>query len=232
MEVTMEGSITTETDRAPGAEELPGRPAEVEAASPRASDATDAELAAAEAEERRQGNAVEAYARGHEGLTEENERDALDFLLAPKPPRLYDVKVTYDTEDGLRELVFVIRGMDGRMIDRIEQSHVSEATGRLDVISANCHLVAEATAFLSGRPGHEVKIDSAEFLTIRRPNPDNPEGYEETALASPVDALEARFKTQLGLIAGVSSEVRRVSGYDPERVGTAKRRLVNAVGNS
>lgn len=214
--------------------ELPGTPATVEPASPRsrADEPTPADAARAEAEEQRQANAVEAYARAHEGLTEENERDALDFLLAPKPPRLYDVKTTYDTEDGPRKLTFVVRGVDGRKLDSIEQAHVSETTGRLDRISADCQLVAESTTFLEGRLGHQVELTSQQFLTVKVPNPDNPSGFEEQQLASPADALEARFRTQLGLVSGVAAEIRRVSGYDPERVGSAKRRLVNAVGNS
>lgn len=176
--------------------------------------------------------AAEAYARGHEELTEENERDALDYLLAPKPPRLYGVTVQYDTEDGLRPLTFVIRGMDGRRLDAIEQAHVSEATGLIDRISADCHLVAEGTVYLEGAGGRKVELDSPEFLTIRRPREGHPETMEEHRLSAPPDALEARFKTQLGLLSGVSRELRRISGYDPERVGVAQRRLVDAVGNS
>lgn len=184
-------------------------------------------------EQAAKGNAaVEAYARGHEELTDENEQDALDYLLAPKPPRLYDVKVDYETEGGTVPLTFVIRGMDGRKIDSIEQEHVAEVSGRLDRIGADCHLVAEATRFLVGRAGHEVELTSQEFLTIRVPDPDEPGVMKEHSLASPVDALEARFKTQLGLISGVAAEVRRVAGYSPDRVSSARRRLVNAVGNS
>jgi hypothetical protein len=176
--------------------------------------------------------AVEAFARDHEGLTDEDERDALDFLLAPKPPRQYGVKVQYDTEAGSRPLTFVIRGMDGRRLDAIEQSHVSEATGKLDVISAEMQIVAEATLHLEDGSGRKVALDSQEFLTVRRPNPDNPDGFEQMRLASPADALEARFKTQLGLLSGVARQVRIISGYDPQRVGHAQRRLAGAVGKS
>lgn len=177
--------------------------------------------------------AVEAFARDHEGLTDEDERDALDFLLAPKPPRLYGVTVQYDTEKGTLPLTFVIRGTDGRRIDAIEQLHVSETTGKVDAISAECQLVAEATVFLEGRPGHHVKLDSDEYLTVRKPKPeDEGGGFETVRLASPADAIEARFRTQLGLIAGVANHIRRISGYDPTRVGNAQRRLAAAVGNS
>lgn len=170
--------------------------------------------------------AVEAYARDHEGLTEDDERDALDFLLAPKPPRQYAVPVDYDTESGVRPLKFIITGLDGRRIDAIEQANRSATTGVLDQITADCQIVAEAAVGIEGRPGHRVALDSEEYLTIRRP------GKEPVKLASPADALEARFKTQLGLISGVAREVRRISGYDPQRVGIAQRRLVEAAGNS
>lgn len=174
--------------------------------------------------------AAEAFARDHEGLTEEDERDALDFLLAPKPPRLYGIPVDYDTEAGLRKLVFVVRGMDGRKIEAIETRNASETTGRIDQISAECQLVTEACVMLEGRAGHFVKLGDDAFLTIRVPKSDAPGEFEESKLASPADALEARFKTQLGLVSGVAVQIRRISGYDAQRVGQAQRRLVDAVG--
>lgn len=185
-----------------------------------------------EAEEARQDAAVEAYARDHEGLEEENERDALDFVLAPKAPRLYDVKVDYDTEAGVRPLTFVIRPVDGRKIDEMEQRHRSETTGLMDQISYDCELVGLATAFLEDRSGRQVKLDSREFLTVRVPDPDNEGALVEQEMASAALALEARFRTQLGLLFGVAREIRRVSGYDPTRIGSANRRIVAAMGNS
>jgi hypothetical protein len=174
--------------------------------------------------------AIEAFARDHEALTDDDERDALDFLLAPKPARLYNVPTEYETERGTMRLLFVIRGMDGRRIDSIEQANVSDSTGKLDATTAACQLVAEGTAWLEGRPGHQVRMDSDEFLSLRVP--DGEGGMKVTRLASPADALEARFKTQLGLVAGVARELRRIAGYDPSKVGSAQRRLADAVGNS
>lgn len=184
-----------------------------------------------DAAEARREASVEAYARGHEELTAENERDALDYLLAPKPPRLYDVKVEYETDTGTEPLTFVVRAMDGRKIDSIEQRNVSESTGQLDAITANCEVVAEACECIESKGGRQVKLDSEEFLTLRVPKPDAPAETEPKRLASPAMALEARFRTQLGVIAGVAREVRRMSGYDPNRVGQAQRRLIEASGN-
>lgn len=192
-------------------------------ASPRPLDAAEARGEAA----------VEAYARDHEGLTGENERDALDHLLAPKPARLYDVKVQYDTEDGLLPLTFVIRGADGRKLDAIEQECLNEATGRMDSMTADLRIVAELACEQLETPGRTLRLDSEEFRTMRRPKPGGDEGEIETFVhASPVEALEARMKTQLGLVSGVAREVRRISGFDAQRVGQANRRLVAASGNS
>lgn len=200
--------------------QVPGTPATVAPAQPREVDDHEA----------RQEAAVEAYARDHEGLDAENERDALDYLLAPKPSRQYDVWTDYETEDGPRRLNFVIRGMDGRRIDAIEQANVSSA-GQIDQITANCQLVAEACVCLESKSGRRTALSSDEFLTLKVPDRSGG-GLVEQKLASPADALEKRFATQLGLVSGVAREVRRVSGFDPDRVGQAQRRLVSAAGNS
>lgn len=213
-------ALTQEHERAP------------EQASPSEPGVSPAEPRTGGEDDTREGRAVEAFARGHEGLTEDDERDALDFLLAPKPQRQYGVKVAYDTEAGERPLIFVIRGVDGRRLDSIEQSARNETTGNLDVIGADCMVVAEGTAFLETPAGRRVELTSAEFLTVRRPAVENPAEMVEHKLASPAMALEARFRTQLGLISGVAREIRRVSGYDGSKVGAAQRRLVDAAGNS
>lgn len=178
--------------------------------------------------------AVEAYARDHMGLTDENERDALDYVLAPKPPRFYDVKVQYETEDGPVPLTFVIRGYDGRKIDAIESRNRDEMTNRLDQTTYDCELITEAGVMLESATGRQVRFDSDEFLTLKVPDPDDPTGQtiKTQRVAAPPIALEARFKTQLGLLMGVANEIRSVSGYDPQRVGSAHRRLVVASGNS
>lgn len=186
-----------------------------------------------EAEEAKQDAAVEAYARDHAELTVENEQDALDYLLAPKRPRLYDVKVQYDTDDGRVPLTFVVRGMDGRKMESMEQRHRSDSTGLLDQTSYDCELIAASCVYLESGSGRQVRLNSDEFLTLKVPNPDGAEGeLMEQKVAAPPLALEKRFQTQLGLLMGVAREIRAVSGFDPQRVGSAHRRLVDAVGNS
>jgi hypothetical protein len=153
-----------------------------------------------------------------EKLTPEQEHNALHFLLGPRRPLQHKVTVQYETPEGVQPLTFLIRSMDGRAIDRIEQANVSEATGRVDQITANCQIVAEATQQIRDESGESVQPKSEQFRTV---NPEQP------PLASAADALEARFKDQLGLIAGIAREVRRVSGWDAEKVGTAERVLVD-----
>lgn len=209
----------------------PGQDEQDEPTTPGVGPAIPRESAEDQAEARREAS-VEAYARGHEELTEENERDALDYLLAPKPARTYGVKVEYETDKGVEPLTFVIRAMDGRTIDSIEQRNVSESSGQLDAITANCELVAEACSGIESKSGRKVALDSDEFLTLQVPKQGGANGETEPKrLASPALALEARFRTQIGVIAGVAREVRRMSGYDPTRVGQAQRRLVEASGN-
>lgn len=181
-----------------------------------------------DADDRREA-AVEAYARDHDGLTEGNERDALDYILGPKPPREYDVKVEVETDAGPRPMTFVIRAMDGRKIDSIEQTHVSQATGVIDRFGADSEIVAEALVMLES-PRRKVDPRSAEFLTMKVRNRDTDE-EEDFVHASPAEALLARYRTQLGLLAGVAREVRRVSGFDAGKVSEAKRRLIAASGN-
>jgi hypothetical protein len=160
--------------------------------------ADDEMSAAAEEHEARGEAAVEAYARDHEDIPEEAERDALDYLLGAKPPRLYGVPVEMETDRGSAPLTFVIRAQDGRKLDATE--------------------------------GRKVDPRSEEFRTMQVRRVDT---GEETTIthASPEEALEAQFRTQLGLLAGVAREVRRVSGFDPAKVGQAQRRLVEAAGN-
>jgi hypothetical protein len=174
--------------------------------------------------------AVEAFARNHEGLEEKDERDALDWLLGSKPQVEYGVPVTLLTESGDATFTWVIRQMDGRKIDGIEARHRNEMTGKYDRIGADCDVAAEATVCLQSESGRKLDPKSEEFRTMRVRDTRN---GEVTTLVHPSagEAIAARFRLQLGVVSGVASEVRRISGYDPEKVGSAKRRLVVASGN-
>lgn len=189
-------------------------------------------------EAERQAASVEAFAQAREGLEQENERDALDWLLGGAPPVPYGVPFTLDTPDGLMDAKWIVRAMDGRKLDAIEQRNISETTGQLDVITANCQLLAEASMGIEGRPGHVVDVNSEEFRTLKVLKAGDDEPTLHT-FPSAADAIEARFRRQMGIVAGLSQQIRRLSGYDPDRVGKAQRRGAEqqrraaiAVGNS
>lgn len=178
--------------------------------------------------------AVEAYARDHEGLTQENERDALDFLLANAPPMEHYVDVQLDTEEGLLPLRFHIRAQDGKKLDAIEIANTNESTGQVNIAEVQAQIIALACFKLEGRAGHDIGIRTEKFRTVMVPDPDSddPTVKKAVLLASPAEALRHRFRTQWGLVQGVAVQVRRISGYDNDRVGKAQRRLVEASGNS
>lgn len=155
-------------------------------------------------------------------MSPDEEAGALNYLLGARAPLPYDVKSTLETVDGPKPLTFVIRQMDGRKIDAIETRNRDKTTGVLDQISCDVQLVGEACLFIVDATGKQTDPKSEAFRTVRP---------EQPPLASPADALEARFREQLGILSGVAREVRRVSGWAPERVGQADRRLVDAAGN-
>lgn len=198
----------------------------------------DAARAAAEAKDPRfrAAKAAGAGDRGREmlehvvqgaELDDGEERSALDFLLGSPKAMEFDVEVQVDTDAGPKPLTFAIKAMDGRDLDAIEQRNRSQTTGLLNAIPANCEVVADATMRMVDHKGRVTDIRSDEFLTVmsRRTPDEDPTPHK---LASPAMALERRFRYQLGLITYVAAEIRRVSGYDSERVGPAQRKLVRA----
>lgn len=166
---------------------------------------------------------LEHAAMGAE-LSEDEERSGLDWLLGTSQPVVHEVPVDYETPSGTTKLIFVLRQMDARKIDEIEQRHIS-AGGVMDRFSADCEIVAESTVKLIDAKGQEVEPTSEKFRTFTVQTPDGPK--QQTDASTP-RALERRFSKQLGLIQGVAQEVRRAAGFDPQRVGKAQRRLVEA----
>lgn len=166
-------------------------------------------------------NAVERAAAG-KSVGTEDERAALDFLLGTPEPAKYTVEADYETPAGMRKLTFHFVAMDGRKIDVIERRHISDKTQELDKISADAELVAEAVTAIEDETGKKTKPTSEEFRTMKP---------GEAPLASSIDALNARFATQIGLLAGVASAIREAAGWNRDRVGKASRVLVTAAGN-
>lgn len=158
-------------------------------------------------------------------LDEEEEGSALDYVLGAPKPVVHDITVQFETDKGMRPLTFVVQVRDVSKIDAIEMRNLDQGTGQVDRLTADCEIVAEcALMLLDGK--RQVRLNSEEFLTVRRRGPGG-EIESFTHVAVP-DALRARFRSQLGLINGVALQIKRVCGFTPDRVGQAKRRLVEA----
>lgn len=143
------------------------------------------------------------------------EKSALDYLLGPTVALEYDVKVDYETEQGTMPLTFRFKQLDPSTFERIdtENRKGDGPFAKLDVSGFNVDLVTEATLFIMDASGRQVDIRSQDFLG---------------GIPSPAMAMSIRFKNQGGLLDGIVDEVRRVSGYSADRVGTAQRAVVQA----
>lgn len=154
-------------------------------------------------------------------VTGDEERDVIDFLLGKQAAPRYKVEVKFDTPKGTRELVWTLRALDGRRIFALEKEYTKTGSGvpygDLDDIAFNAALVAEATVEIASPSGRKVDIKSDEF---------------RAGCASPVDALMQRFHYQSGVLAGLAGQVREISGWSPDRIGSAQRVITTAVGNS
>lgn len=229
-EVTMDGPLEVEvpaSEPAPSPVQVPGSPPP---GRPPLTEAEEKDPRFAHAREVGDGDVgremLEHAAMGAE-LNDEEEKAGLDYLLGAAQPTLHDVTVQLETPDGLMPVTFVIRQMDGRKLDEIEQRHVNRATGMLDKFGAETEIVATATKVITDSTGREIDPRSSDFRRVTQRNPIT--GEKQTVeLGSPAMALERKFQLQLGLLSGVAQEVRRASGFDPERVGKAQRRLVEA----
>lgn len=169
---------------------------------------------------------LEHAAMGAE-LDEDEEKAGLDYLLGNAKPTLHDVTVQIETPAGLKPVTFVVKQMDGRVLDEIESRNVDRAAGKLDKFSADTEVLARATVKIFDSTGREIDPRSEDFRRVKQRNPIT--GEEQlVVIGSTAQALERRFQTQLGLLSGVADQVRRVSGFDPDRVAKAQRRLVEA----
>lgn len=156
-------------------------------------------------------------------LNPAEERSALDYLLGAPAPALYTVEVQYETPRGLLPLRLHFAALDGKVLDKIEASNVSAATGVMDKAKADAELVCEAVSEIEDpATGRKTQLRSEEFRTVKSGEP---------PLASSIDALNFRFRKQPGLIAGVASAIREAAGWKADRVAKASRVLVDAAGN-
>lgn len=173
-------------------------------------------------------------ARGHE-TDAAGERSAVAALLGQQRAPRYKVKVDFATDDGDVVLWFFVHSLDSKRIDAIESAHTDKtkvsATGmpEQDDLALNAEIVADATISISdGEPGTAAYEAEPKVTPTDEQFRSGPNGM----LPSGAAALQARFHWQEGLLTGVATQVRRISGWAPDRVGQAERVLVDVAGGS
>lgn len=151
-------------------------------------------------------------------IGEDAEHDVLSFLLGKTHRPEADVKVEFETPEGLLPMTFRIRALDERTMDKIDAANRAGdgPFSKLDRGGFNAGVIAEALVHVEAG-GRTVKPDSEEF--------------RGSAVNTQV-AIEGRFRYQPGILEQVVEEVRKLSAYNPERVGTAQRVVKAAAGNS
>ena len=149
-------------------------------------------------------------------MTNREEMDVLDFLLGPTVALEYDLPVKVETPEGVRSLIVHFRQLDPSTMEAhdAEYRKGDGPFAKLDVPAFNAAVCADAIIWVGNEAGVKVEIRSERF---RGGMP-----------GGPALALQTRFKFQGGLLDGIVEEVKRVSGYSPDRIGTAQRAVVEA----
>lgn len=162
---------------------------------------------------------VRRAAAGEE-LTSREEKGALDFLLGPTRALRYTIEVQLETDEGMKPLKFHVQQQDGARLAKLEtENRAGDGPfARLDTVAYNSAVVHAATTAFTDATGRRVELESQDFVG----------GHPEGSLG----ALRTRFKFQGGIFEALSGEIQRVSGYSADRVGSAQRVLVDAVGGS
>lgn len=155
------------------------------------------------------------------------EQTALDFLLRPPRRLTYITPVKIATEGGDVDVRFVLQSLPGRLLREIERRNTkNEEMGPLaemdDQRVAAETVAASLTEIRDPATGASLSPRDKRFMVNARGE----------ALVDPADALQARFEFQTGILSSLASEVRRISGWSSDRVGTAQRLMVDAVGSS
>lgn len=159
--------------------------------------------------------------------TPRKEASVLSFLLGPPKAQVFGIPVDYDTDDGRRKLRFVVSQVRGDKIREIEKRWAKDGQlgplAELDDAKIAADTVWEALVAIQDpeSPGEQVKKGDPAFL-------DNGDGQ----MMSGADAIAQRFAYQFGVIELVAQEIRRISGWNPDRIGTASRMVVEAASGS
>lgn len=168
-------------------------------------------------------DAIQKAADGDK-ISPAEERSALEYLLGPQRAPRYEAKVTFSTDAGDVELLWGLKALPGEQIIRIERRNTKvnaeDPLDSVDDLQMAAELVAEATTHIRDKSGRETRPADEDFR--RRPNGE--------LVPTDVEALRQRFYFQTGILTALAAQVRRISGWGPDRVGTAQRVLVDAVG--
>jgi hypothetical protein len=170
--------------------------------------------------------AARDVARGHE-VNARAELSAVRHLLGQQRAPRYAIPVQFATDDGDATLWFTIKALDSNRIDKIEKAHTdtNSVMGEADTLAIAAELVADATIMLS-----DAKPGTPEYVDCGKTDPSSAEFLAERPAIA--EAFRERFHWQEGLLSGVSSQIRRISGWAPDRVGQAERVLVDVAGGS
>lgn len=156
----------------------------------------------------------------------EGEKDAIAYLLGQQPPSQYKVPVQFDTPEGLMELEWHVKTLDGKTIDDIEKRNTKDPTNPFseqDDYKVAAEIITEATIkIVDPKSGRETHVADEEFR--RR--------ADGQLIADASMALQQRFHWQAGTMMGLAGTIRRLSGWGNDRVGEASRVLAVAAGNS
>lgn len=165
-------------------------------------------------------DAPEAVRNGGKDATPEQEHDAIHWLLGAQAPPRYDITIDFDTPEGMKKLVLTVRALDGKTFEKIEKANTNTDAGpfgEMDDLRVNAEVTAAALIeFRDPETGATVTKEDEKF---------------RAGLADPADAIAQRFHWQSGLLSGVAGEVRRISGWAPDRVQKAVR-VVGSAGQS
>lgn len=160
-------------------------------------------------------SAVQKAVQAPDQISDQEEKDALDFLLGGLPRLEYTVPVQIETPDGPRELIWRIRqvGADEQML--IEQKHrdADNPFSRVDAVGFAQELVLAGTVAI-GTPGRMIAPDDEEWV-----------GGHPLGAAG---AMKTRFKHQGGIFFGLRDRIQEVSGTS-SNVGSARPAGVDKV---
>jgi hypothetical protein len=161
-----------------------------------------------------------AGAEGHEPITAQQEHDAVFYLLSTPQPILWQTDVKYETPEGTAVLEWIVRSLKPSEIDEPERRYLKAAGSPedLDDIGLAAEIIVKATLRVTDKASQRIiDLNSKEF---------------RAGVASSAEALKIRLEYQGGILPSLANEIRRISGWGPDRVGQARRVLVDVASKS